>query len=702
MSIKSIRIENLLSYDCLIVNKIADLNCVLGKNNVGKSNLLKLLSYFYKKINGEKCLPPDLHSGYSSLGSIAIEYDMSRIKSIVTSNREGKSDFFKHIYNTFFKGSPVGAAKGFFIDSDSDTSFTLKLIINKDDSVSWSTKNEDHIKIIGYLFPFFEIETRHINLYDWDKIWELISRLKSFKVNSIDKEEIIELINEKISPTSNAYKDFISKVENITKVSSYSYREKVLNYVKVGLNGQRFNVKGNDLTTQSDGTNSSEYLSIFFKLLIALTRREYISPIVFVDEPETGLHPKASEKLIYEIYQACNSFKKKADVFEVGKYATPLPKIFIATHSANIVKFVVKYFKDNHQLLHFKKTNSKTKVSTLKSTYSDKRFLNVFNDNEARLYFSDLILFVEGDTELEAFSNFSLAGKFPHMNLIELYQASSNVYLENLNPNRSKLSVPYFYLFDRDKTIQFELGSRQCKIILQANGQLYSLKNAGLKKEAIFYKKGYSQEFMEQVNLIKSLQSAEGVKIDFNNKTLDFDNRNRAFVEDIFYKIDQHLLRKNIIVLNSTFEKCLINEGSIRIFLKWLGEVSGFDDKLIVDSLKEREALDIKVLATYMRMIFNGKAEVGLAYNRVEKPSKDFIIARKILKIIEGKTLEKSYFTGKTGGWVTSFLDFAVDYIDDASQEKGISFEDEFSSVFSEFYSMITMLRLDRGKGIIH
>lgn len=702
MSIKSIRIENLLSYDCLIVNKIADINCVLGKNNVGKSNLLKLLSYFYKKINGEKCIPPELHSGYSSLGSIAIEYDMSRIKSIVTSNREGKSDFFKHIYNTFFKGSPVGAAKGFFIDSDSDTSFTLKLIINKDDSVSWSTKNEDHIKIIGYLFPFFEIETRHINLYDWDKIWELISRLKSFKVNSIDKEEIIELINEKISPTSNAYKDFISKVENITKVSSYSYREKVLNYVKVGLNGQRFNVKGNDLTTQSDGTNSSEYLSIFLKLLIALTRREYISPIVFVDEPETGLHPKASEKLIYEIYQACNLFKKKADVFEVGKYATPLPKIFIATHSANIVKFVVKYFKDNHQLLHFKKTNSKTKVSTLKSTYSDKRFLNVFNDNEARLYFSDLILFVEGDTELEAFSNFSLAEKFPHMNLIELYQASSNVYLENLNPNRSKLSVPYFYLFDRDKTIQFELSSRQCKIILQANGQLYSLKNAGLKKEAIFYKKGYSQEFMEQVKLIKSLQSAEGVKIDFNNKTLDFDNRNRAFVEDVFYKIDQHLLRKNIIVLNSTFEKCLINEGSIRIFLKWLGEVSGFDDKLIVDSLKEREVLDIKVLATYMRMIFNGKAEVGLAYSRVEKPSKDFIIARKILKIIEGKTLVKSYFTGKTGGWVTSFLDYAVGYIDDASQEKGISFEDEFSSVFSEFYSMITMLRLDRGKGIIH
>ncbi|EDR9212285.1 AAA family ATPase, partial [Salmonella enterica subsp. enterica serovar Telelkebir] len=62
MSIKSIRIENLLSYDTLIINNVKDLNCVIGKNNVGKSNLLKLLSFFYKKIDNIKCIPPELHS----------------------------------------------------------------------------------------------------------------------------------------------------------------------------------------------------------------------------------------------------------------------------------------------------------------------------------------------------------------------------------------------------------------------------------------------------------------------------------------------------------------------------------------------------------------------------------------------------------------------------------------------------------------
>ncbi|EEL6777645.1 AAA family ATPase, partial [Salmonella enterica subsp. enterica serovar Kingston] len=167
MSIKSIRIENLLSYDTLIINNVKDLNCVIGKNNVGKSNLLKLLSFFYKKIDNIKCIPPELHSNYSSHGSISIQYDLARIKNIVTSKRKGKTDFFKHIYNTFFKGSPMGFEKDFFTNRNNDTTFTLKLTIHSNNAFSWSTKNNAEIDLIGYLFPFFEIETRHINLYDW-------------------------------------------------------------------------------------------------------------------------------------------------------------------------------------------------------------------------------------------------------------------------------------------------------------------------------------------------------------------------------------------------------------------------------------------------------------------------------------------------------------------------------------------------------
>ena len=72
MSLKSIKIQNLLSFEELHIKKFEDVNCIIGRNNVGKSNLLKLINYFYQKLDNEKVLPPELKSRYSSCGIISI------------------------------------------------------------------------------------------------------------------------------------------------------------------------------------------------------------------------------------------------------------------------------------------------------------------------------------------------------------------------------------------------------------------------------------------------------------------------------------------------------------------------------------------------------------------------------------------------------------------------------------------------------
>ncbi|MBJ7537191.1 AAA family ATPase [Marinomonas transparens] len=100
MTIKSIKVKNLLSFDDFLMDDINDFNCIIGKNNVGKSNLLKLLRFFYNSLNGEKVISPELNSKYDSFGSITLTYDLTRIKSIVRSNT--KSAYLKHIYNVFF------------------------------------------------------------------------------------------------------------------------------------------------------------------------------------------------------------------------------------------------------------------------------------------------------------------------------------------------------------------------------------------------------------------------------------------------------------------------------------------------------------------------------------------------------------------------------------------------------------------------
>lgn len=202
--------------------------------------------------------------------------------------------------------------------------------VNSDDSTEWSESNKDVRNILNFLYPFFEIETRHIDLYDWEKLWFIISKLKTFNVDKLKHDEVISFFDSSISEDSKSYSDYINKISNVIDISKYSYREKVLNYIKVGLKGHTFMVSGEALSIQSDGTNSYKYIELLLVLLITLTRREYITPAIYIDEPETGLHPKRNEELIAKLFDVYVSFKKTKEEREIGRYRTPYPKILFS------------------------------------------------------------------------------------------------------------------------------------------------------------------------------------------------------------------------------------------------------------------------------------------------------------------------------------------------------------------------------------
>ena len=705
MSIKSIRVKNLLSFDELIINNLKDINCIVGKNNVGKSNLLKLLRFFYRKLDGHRELPPNLNSNYSSYGLITITYDTSRIYKIVTSEKtRNNNKFFQHIYTTLFK------------NSFNKNSFELTLKINSNDSTKWSECDYEVLKIINYLYPFFDIETRHIDLYDWDKLWLIVSRLKSFNVNTINQNDVKTFFDEKMSSNNGGYIEYIDKIHNITKAGKYNYREKVLNYVKAGLKGQTFLINDEALEIQSDGTNSHRFIEIALELLISLSRREYISPTIYVDEPEIGLHPKKNEELIFKLHEVYFSFKKTKNEKEIGKYKTPYPKIIFVTHSPNIVKDVIKLFEEEQQILHFSKNNkNNTIVQKMNSNYDDKRFLNIFSDNEARLFFSNFILFVEGATEKELFSNRKLIDKFKNekgqkfLQNIDVYETNDLV-LKYINPSYSNTSIPYLVLYDADKFLEIDIPNRKL-IFLQ--------KVIDIKHYLKIYKNSYRGSPQNLIyNYLKLLMTSH------NSQPLTL-SENLLYVNNFYYSyfINQinhyFLLKENHFINKTTIEEVLINTESFALFKKWIyyKTIEKYYNYTIPltnrKKIKKNKIILLKAFYKHIKynfpdekdqltifiLVFGGKTETSITKSTENYNLLDDKYTDAIDYVIQSfsNSLKISALIGKTSGWVTSFLNFAIRSIEIEVKNKDITdkegFEDKFKNKFRELYDIITIIK---------
>lgn len=615
--------------------------------------------------------------------------------------------------------------------------------IFKDDSIKWSIDNEKTREIISILYPFFDIETRHIDLYDWDNIWSLVCRLSSFNIKKVNNDEVISFLDEKISNGNGSYKEYISQVEKIIDTKNYSYQEKVLSYIKVGLKGHNFTNVGEELSIQSDGTNSHKFIELLLTLLITLTRREFITPTVYIDEPEIGLHPKLNEALISTIHTIYSSFEKTTDKKEKGKYKTPYPKLFISTHSPNILKSVIKSFKEKQQILHFSKEEScGTLISKLNSKYEDHRFFNVFSDNEVRLFFSDFILFVEGSTELEVFSNEKLNKLFPVLTKIDIH-CFSNETLKYINPNYSRASIPFQILYDAD--VVFELDYDNEKLSFKHGAVNINNINRELSLRFLSYKN-------TRYNTLKQIKEHISKPIKFSENNVSYDEMH---LPSLIKATNYILSDENILLTQTTIEGALINKQSLPLFRKWIcfifmnelymtNKIPCFNikaQKIKLDNNRTtvREAIESiftskknniemsqqdrettnKILKTHLydisskikkftnndknlelniwRVIFDGKTDTLLSKDNAKY--QDIMVPEFVTLIKEIRTLDLKAISprmGKTGGWVTSFIDYSISQLESKidselePKKKKNKLKNDFSIVFPELSAIVT------------
>ncbi|MGR6771472.1 retron Eco8 family effector endonuclease [Pectobacterium brasiliense] len=650
MSIKSISIKNILSFDIIEIKDIKDLTCIIGRNNVGKSNLLKVISFFYSQLENKRELPPELFSNYGMQGEIEITYDLSRIRRIVLSSTGKKNKFFNHIYNSFFDifGELINdnnSSKTYDVGEE----YKLKLIVNKNGSIEWSEKESERRSIINYLFPFFEVDARHLNLHDWDKLWELIIKIKSFKLSGVSHNTIRDFYDEQIAQGSDEFSQFIALIENSINIKKYTHKEKLLSLIKASLPGDTFYSSGSLAIKQSDGTNSFNYIDTALKLLITLTRREYISPIIFIDEPEVGLHPKKSEQLINNLHTTVQKSKKNTNNRPVN---TPFPKIILSTHSPNIVKETIRKFKDKQSIYNMNNFDGSSKVFKLKSTYENNQFLTKFSDNEARLFFSNFILFVEGATEEELFANEDLQKLYPVLKYIDVYQCADNVISETINPSCTNASIPYLFLYDIDKAFSFKKTNKlnQLQIDLKNTSSIMNFSQQALSKDRLYYKKGYSLEHKKMVELIDKIKNYHDRFFRIRSNFVDF--KERSSFQTLQSLIRQYVKDRNVNILFNTTEGALINIESKELFYRWLFEMEGCDIYTLLDKIKGRSIINEDLLIHYLRVIMNGKPDTQININKYQRAKriKDFIVNN--LQLNARK---------KTSGWVTSFLTFAIE-----------------------------------------
>ncbi|NSY35844.1 ATP-binding protein [Pseudoalteromonas sp. JC28] len=700
MAIKNIKITNLLSFDELEIDDLEDVNCIVGKNNVGKSNLLKALAFFYNKLGGLEELPPKLNSNYSFKGSISLTFDTTRLFRISRRNTSSKYfDFINRKLIPLHKRSPFALQT---YDKD-QTLFTLTLFVYSNGSVKWSTKDKKTRDLILYLFPFFYIEPRHMNLHEWDGLWDLIARIKSFNLSNIKNDDVINFFDNIISSGGeNSYKKYITELNEVFSTKPSTQKEKVLSYIKAGLRGYRFEIDDNDLKLQSDGTNSFHFIKTFLRVLITISRREYITPFVFIDEPEIGLHPKMIEVLIHGIYESYNYNINNKNNFT-------RPKLFITTHSPSIVKEAIKCFRDKQRVFCFQKQKqSSTKIHPLNSTYDNESFINIFSDNESRLFFSSFILFVEGESDMEVFGNMRLSRHFHHLKSIDIYKSSSNVVGERINPSYSNSSIPYLFLFDADKAITIAGNPNNYTLNLEKNGNYFSLKKEALELEYRKYKFGFSRQYKERKKNI-------GLIIKHSNTDLKVELTKQLFSKDsqfdvIFDAIKRHLLLKNIYLNRTTIEGCLIQEASAPILYKWLNYKYNIDMSPVINRVRQSRYLNEKMIIDYLRVIFDGKTDTLVDYSSFNpeafrqaisngrklsaKLKKTSRRAKSIMEELENFTVKNRHLS-KTNGWITEFLNYSIIQIETECVTDKKKFGSIFKLYFPELDDIIKRLQPD-------
>lgn len=600
---------------------LSDLSLLIGENGTGKTSILEAINYFYQNLTESNASMAvfDENNRYSNEVRIALVYDLSEFVKISKSNADLMSEVFQEQagekaqkYNGYYKTilSIAGSAK--------EQKICVEMSQIKGRGIRWSSSYEKRL-IFKSLFPIYYIDTRMLDVTEWGYIWDMLGELA--KVSNTQRKIIQNKINSILLDTEQETSRKLKVITDIfndadVSVKSARSRDFAKNVAKVYFAGENIHQRGRQLGYYSAGTNSVKYIELLLKSIDAISRTKMKEPMVLFDEPEIGLHTAYLDELADTMLDV-----------------NPRLEIIVSTHSPRLTKNIL-VGSETASLYNVKLEGRYSTVYKMKKfpQYSPPSKYRV-TDEHINSYFSRAVLFVEGETELELFSNPYLKLLFPELKKVDVFEAISQKPLLNImNPSLARSQIPYLCLIDADKAIEYN-QAKNC----------FSLKKEYFpenRKELFQYRTKHQSEPSLLFQRKRLTAMAEKLRVHYYKPFFSCrDTYYQAFIS----AVQQYLLRYHVFCLSTTIEGTLINSYNTYFSLEFLKKHSKKEYfsafKTYWESLMNTDRINV------LRLLFNGKTDLLKKWGKLDLSPDEKLI------------LERVMIGSKTSGWVSEYLD---------------------------------------------
>lgn len=665
MPLANIKIENFKSIKNCVIS-VSQHNLFIGENGTGKSNILEAINYFYDNLINLNIRENifDENNRFSNEVRIILDYDISTFIKIAKANIDNGSDVEIPKYAGYYKMilSLQEKAKRNII--------SLELSQIRGKGIKWNYQYEIR-QIIKNLFPLFYIDSRNLDVMEWEHIWDMFEELG--KVSNDERKRLEDEIRCILINDKNEIAKKLQSIESVLNNSNVSIKREsskvfARNLIKVFFAGEKIRQNGKKLLYYSTGTNAVKYIELLLMAVDEISKKKLKETIVLIDEPEISLH----HQFIDELSETICGIDNKSN-------------ILIATHSSRLTKNIMIGV-DELNIYKVKLVSKYTQINKIKKfmQYSPRSRYRV-TDDHINSYFSRAILFVEGESELELFSNPYLKILFPFLRKIDVYKAlSEKPVLNIMNPSKIGIDTPYIMLIDMDKALDYDIDKRRfilkSEYIKSREKECYRFRN---KKENGTY-------LLHKYKRISA--AAKSLKVHYS---LPFYSCKDYNYYEFWGAVKEYLQSYNVFAFDTTIEGALINKYSFDFTLNFLKRKCKIKET-DVDSFNQ-------VLKKYssnnqlnaLRYVFKGKSDL-LQYKKIKICDTN---DKNVLSHMQG-------YVQKGSGWISIFLDtffeeqaenidkFSISGFQNYLKEEGNKFkiEKSFEIHFPEIYSLIKQI----------